>query len=315
MSCHGLACGWTRGRPSTTSPGGRRRASTVSRAFSRPGRVNADTAERDLRGGRRARLPGEPAGPRRCRRPHQMPRAAVVPTSPTRSTPRSSAGAQMRPRRGRLHHRCSPTPRSPRQLRAGVRLERDAGQRRRRRARPARGCPTAAIRMIAKQKPLVVLNREIPDVPCVVTDNARGIAAGRRAPRRLGHDSDHLRRRPGGQLGRRHALAVAARGGRPSWTCGCAASARARADLAGRASARPASPRGRRPTAVIAYNDQLAIGRHQGPARPAVRVPQDVSVVGFDNIAARRARRAGADHRGRAAARRGRDRASRTCSR
>ena len=35
---------------------------------------------------------------------------------------------------------------------------------------------------------------------------------------------------------------------------------------------------------MIAYNDQLAIGLMRGLASMGVRVPGDVSVVGFDNI-------------------------------
>jgi DNA-binding LacI/PurR family transcriptional regulator len=37
-------------------------------------------------------------------------------------------------------------------------------------------------------------------------------------------------------------------------------------------------------TAVVAYNDVLAIGVMKGLSRLGVRVPDDVSVVGFDNI-------------------------------
>lgn len=37
-------------------------------------------------------------------------------------------------------------------------------------------------------------------------------------------------------------------------------------------------------SAVVAYNDQIAIGLIRGLGRARVRVPQDVSVVGFDNI-------------------------------
>ncbi|MGW1554693.1 substrate-binding domain-containing protein [Streptomyces sp. NPDC002346] len=37
-------------------------------------------------------------------------------------------------------------------------------------------------------------------------------------------------------------------------------------------------------SAVIAYNDQLAIGLMRGLQAAGRRVPQDVSVVGFDNI-------------------------------
>ncbi|WP_396134701.1 substrate-binding domain-containing protein [Cellulomonas sp. ATA003] len=40
------------------------------------------------------------------------------------------------------------------------------------------------------------------------------------------------------------------------------------------------------PTAVVAYNDLVAIGLMQAFAGAGVRVPQDVSVIGFDNIMA-----------------------------
>jgi LacI family transcriptional regulator len=39
-------------------------------------------------------------------------------------------------------------------------------------------------------------------------------------------------------------------------------------------------------SAVIAYNDQLAIGLIRGLTAHGVRVPRDVSVIGFDNIPA-----------------------------
>jgi LacI family transcriptional regulator len=41
---------------------------------------------------------------------------------------------------------------------------------------------------------------------------------------------------------------------------------------------------GQVPTAVLAYNDLVAIGMMLGFAAAGVRVPQDVSLIGFDNI-------------------------------
>ncbi len=41
---------------------------------------------------------------------------------------------------------------------------------------------------------------------------------------------------------------------------------------------------GRRPTAVVAYNDRVACGMIDVLWRSHVRIPQDMSVVGFDNI-------------------------------
>ncbi len=40
-----------------------------------------------------------------------------------------------------------------------------------------------------------------------------------------------------------------------------------------------------RPTAILCSSDQLAIGCISGLSELGVRVPQDVSVVGFDDIA------------------------------
>jgi DNA-binding LacI/PurR family transcriptional regulator len=42
-------------------------------------------------------------------------------------------------------------------------------------------------------------------------------------------------------------------------------------------------PLGERPTAVVAFNDRVAIGLRDGLVRAGVRVPEDVSVVGYDD--------------------------------
>lgn len=142
----------------------------------------------------------------------------------------------------------------------------------------------SAIRMVAKQRPVVVLNRALADVPCVVTDDPRGV---RRA-------AEHL-----GELGHDHITYVA--GPQASWPNGVrwrslletgmeleikvrqigpfsptlAGGERAAQELC----TRPA-------TAVLAFNDQMAIGIIRGLSRMGVNVPGDVSVVGFDNILA-----------------------------
>ncbi len=140
----------------------------------------------------------------------------------------------------------------------------------------------SAIRMLAKQKPVIVLNRTIVDVPSVVPDNARGIRLA----------VEHL-----AELGHRSVTYVS--GPEASWADGArwravleataGSSMRARRsgpyapDVAGgvRAAEEIAD---RYPSAVIAYNDQLAIGLIRGLTARGVRVPRDVSVVGFDNI-------------------------------
>lgn len=142
--------------------------------------------------------------------------------------------------------------------------------------------PDLAIRMIAKQRPTIVLNRKLGDVPSVVTDNPLGM---RRAV-------EHL-----GELGHDRIAYVA--GPEASWADGTRWQAAREAGLelgvhvrrigafeptvAGGASAatelldNPAS-------AVIAYNDLMAVGLIRALTAAGVRIPRDMSVVGFDNI-------------------------------
>jgi LacI family repressor for deo operon, udp, cdd, tsx, nupC, and nupG len=140
----------------------------------------------------------------------------------------------------------------------------------------------SAIRMTAKQRPTVVLNRKIVDVPSVVTDNPRGMRRAAEHLRELGHRTitylpgpeaswaDGMRWRA--LLEASHELDLKARRigpCRPTVDAGVEAS-QAVADSG--------------TTAVIAYNDLLAIGLIRGLQRLGVRVPDDVSVIGFDDI-------------------------------
>lgn len=142
--------------------------------------------------------------------------------------------------------------------------------------------PELAIRTLAQQVPMVVLNRVVAGVPCVVTDNPRGI---RRA-------IEHL-----GELG--HTTITYVAGPEASWADGmrwrAALEACHELELRVRRIG-PYSPtvlggvravedlRLHPTTAVLAYNDLLAIGLLRGLTRLGVQIPADVSVVGFDNI-------------------------------
>ena len=140
----------------------------------------------------------------------------------------------------------------------------------------------AAIRTFAKSVRVVVLNRLVDQVPSVSTDT---IGAVRLA-------ADHLLERG------HHSLTYLA-GPEASWSDGM----RWRGVLeAGQELAmkvrrlgpyRPTIAGGReaaadwlqaRTSAVIAYNDLVAIGFQQGISDAGLQVPADVSVVGFDNI-------------------------------
>jgi LacI family transcriptional regulator len=140
----------------------------------------------------------------------------------------------------------------------------------------------SAIRVMAKQRPVIVLNRAVSDVPSVVTDNPRGV---RRA-------AEHL-----AELGHRRITYAA--GPEASWADGVRWRSLREAAMELELQVRRVGPHAptvgggaeaaaafiRNPTtAVIAYNDRVAIGLIQALKAEGVTVPGDVSVVGFDNI-------------------------------
>ncbi|MFI5915726.1 LacI family DNA-binding transcriptional regulator [Dactylosporangium sp. NPDC051541] len=142
--------------------------------------------------------------------------------------------------------------------------------------------PDSAIRVMAKQRPVVVLNRAVADVPSVITDNRHGIRQA----------VEHL-------AGLGHRRVTYAAGPEASWADGirwrslreAAAELGVRArrigpfspTVAGGAGA-AAELRNRPVGAVVAYNDLIAIGIIRGLAGAGVRLPAELSVVGFDNI-------------------------------
>lgn len=137
------------------------------------------------------------------------------------------------------------------------------------------------IQMLAKQRPVVVLNRVVGDLPCVLTDAVNGAR----------YAVEHLH-----SLGHTDVTYVA--GPAASWTDGMRwrgvqQSARELSIRASRvSSAVPTVEGGFRAaelwapnptTAVIAFNDVLAIGFIVGLRSRGLEVPRDVSVIGFDN--------------------------------
>ena len=252
--------------------------STVSRAFSRPGRVNAETAAR-------IRATAEAMGYR------ANPLARALPTGRTAllalvvsdvtnpfffdiirgaQSAASEAGYTL--------------------LVADVHESAEAEREALDRALPlVEGAVLAtsrmsdsAIRVMAKQRPTVVLNRVLTEVPSVVTDNARGM---RRAV-------EHL-----GELGH-HSITYVA-GPEASWADGmrwrslreAAYELELRARRIGpfaptvgggveAAEVLAAAPT----TAVVCYNDLLAIGLMRRLTALGARIPAELSVIGVDNI-------------------------------
>ncbi|WP_052366736.1 LacI family DNA-binding transcriptional regulator [Paraoerskovia marina] len=140
----------------------------------------------------------------------------------------------------------------------------------------------SAIRVAAKQRPTVVLNRVMSDVASVATDNSGGTR----------HAVEHL-----ASLGHRQITYLA--GPEASWADGMRwralreACHRLEITVRRTSPSAPTREEGRRAaarflenptTAVIAYNDLLAIGFGQELVERGIEIPGAVSVVGFDDI-------------------------------
>lgn len=142
--------------------------------------------------------------------------------------------------------------------------------------------PDSVLRNAVKTSPVVSLNRLVPGIPSVITDNARGI---RRA-------LEHL-----AEFGHRRIAYVS--GPANSWADGV----RQRAfregcfelDLVG-STVGPTSPtvsggisalpqlREQRVTAAICFNDIIAVGLMRAAKAAGMHLPAELSVVGIDNV-------------------------------
>lgn len=140
----------------------------------------------------------------------------------------------------------------------------------------------SAIRMLAKQKPVVLLNRQMPDTSCIVVDNALGIRRAAEHLVSLGHDAityisgpqaswaEGVRWRAVKETGENLGLRVRRIDPHdvPSMRTGFAVASQIVE---------------KKTTAVLAYNDALAVGVIKGLKHLGYDVPGDISVVGFDN--------------------------------
>lgn len=140
----------------------------------------------------------------------------------------------------------------------------------------------SSIRVTAKQCPTVVLNRSMSDVSSLTTDNAAGMRGAVGHLKALGHTTITYLSGPEGswvngvrwQALREASEAVSIRARRmgpftPTESGGVSAAE----DFLETQS-----------TAVIAYNDSLAVGFMRALAQLGVSVPHNVSVVGFDDL-------------------------------
>jgi LacI family transcriptional regulator len=141
-----------------------------------------------------------------------------------------------------------------------------------------------AIRMAARQKPLLLLNRVIADVPCLLTDNPAGVRKAAEHLAALGHRSITYIAGPEASWADgvrwRALLAVTAELGLRSRRVGPFPPTVA----GGEKAADTLLQRHTTATAALAYNDQVAIGLIRRLTAHGVGVPDQISVVGIDNI-------------------------------
>lgn len=139
------------------------------------------------------------------------------------------------------------------------------------------------IEQLSREVPLVVINRLVTGLPAVVMDVGQGARLAVEHLIGTGHHELALLGGPRGSWTNREirrAATAAARAGNAALTIlgpnpPNEDGGEAAADLVRRSGA----------SAVLAYNDLMAIGLIEGLDRLGVRVPQEISVVGIDDIA------------------------------
>lgn len=252
--------------------------STVSRAFARPGRVNAETAERIREVAERLGYRAKPMSQAQATSKTKM-LGLMISDVANPFYAQLIRGAQVAATAAGYEILLADSRESgPRERAALERLVPIVegfviGSSR---------LPDSALRAVAKQRPMVVLNRELRGVMSVVTDNAAGMRDAVDLLKSLGHES----------------ITYVA-GPEASWADGVRFRAlRDHAAKAGLATHRVGSSvptfegglaaaqelLDRPPTSVIAYNDLLAVGVMHAFLREGYAIPDQLSVVGFDDI-------------------------------
>ncbi|MEV4545304.1 LacI family DNA-binding transcriptional regulator [Micromonospora echinaurantiaca] len=139
------------------------------------------------------------------------------------------------------------------------------------------------IEQLSREVPLVVVNRQLAGLPCVLMDVGQGARAAVEHLVGLGHREIALLGGPRGSWTNREirrAAGAAARAGGAELTV---LGPNPPTETGGLALAEQVQRSG--VTAVLAYNDLMAIGLIEGLDALGIRVPEQVSVVGVDDIA------------------------------
>jgi LacI family transcriptional regulator len=254
--------------------------STVSRTYARPGRVGTDTARRVREAAERIGYSPTPR-PARAAAPGSRRRIGLVVSDVTNPfygeiITGATVAARQTGHRLVLLHTGEQAERERATVEgAATRLD---------------GLVIASSRMsdadladLAARTTVVLLNRTVPGVACVVADTARGVRAVAEHLAGLGHRSllylagpsssrtDLLRGQTLERVGRELGLRVQRTGPHdPTLTAGVTAAAQVASTGA---------------TAVVAFNDALAVGVMRGLRACGTAVPDEVSVAGFDDVA------------------------------
>jgi LacI family transcriptional regulator len=139
------------------------------------------------------------------------------------------------------------------------------------------------IEQVSREVPVVVINRQVAGLPCVMMDVGQGARLAVEHLLGLGHTRIALLGGPRGSWTNREirrAAGAAARAGGAELTV---LGPNQPTETGGGDQAEAVQRSG--VTAVLAYNDLMAIGLIEGLDARGLRVPQDVSVVGIDDIA------------------------------
>ena len=142
--------------------------------------------------------------------------------------------------------------------------------------------PDVEARALAQTVPVVSVARKVPGVDSVYADDQAGAAAATRYLLDLGHRRiAHITgiEYEGHQLRRRaYEAAMADAGLRPQIVV-----AQGYSQDAAERTARGILNLADRPTAVFAHNDEMAFGVREAAHSLGLRIPQDLSLIGYDN--------------------------------
>lgn len=138
------------------------------------------------------------------------------------------------------------------------------------------------IEQLSREVPLVVVNRQVTGLPCVLMDVGQGARSAIEHLVGLGHRSIALLGGPRSSWTNREMRRAAGAAARAAGAELTVLGPNAPTEVGGSAVAEQVRRSG--VSAVLAYNDLMAIGLIEGLDALGVRVPQEVSVVGVDDI-------------------------------